>query len=331
MEPAGLIKKTAHNRVGHTALASPVHSPVQFANAYMTPRRNPDMTDSSPGDAGWFRHADPGDPAATAAAITDQTAEQPQDWPAEAVRAGVVNSEDDYYDALHDATVHATRETVRERETSTEQQLQHSISAMDDAERTANELAERVVEWAGSLAGSDNRESEVPDGIDGARAVVAWTPETPAEERVVSLAEHVVDLDAERAALRSFVESHAPTVAPNLAEMAGPVLAARLLSLAGGLESLAKKPAGTVQVLGAEDALFAHLEGRGPSPKHGVIFTHEYVRGTRSDDRGSAARALAGKLAIAARIDHYAGEFKQSVHDDLDDRMATIRDREDGK
>jgi nucleolar protein 56 len=285
------------------------------------------MTDSSPGDAGWFRHADPDDTDAAAAAIADRTAEQPQDWPAEAVRAGLVDTEDDYYDALHAATIHATRAAVRERETSTEQQLQHGIAAMDDAERTANELAERVVEWAGSVAG-DGRGAELPAGIEGARAVAAWTPETPAEERVVSLAERVVALDAERAELRSFVESHAPTVAPNLAEMAGAVLAARLLSLAGGLESLAKKPAGTVQVLGAEDALFAHLEGRGPSPKHGVIFTHEYVRGTNPEHRGSAARALAGKLAIAARIDHYAGEFKQGIHDDLDDRMATIRGRE---
>ena len=285
------------------------------------------MSGHNPGGSGWFRYADPTDTDSAAAVINEETAEQPQDWPAEAVRAGVVDGEDDYYHALHEVTLQATRAAVRERETSTEQQLHHSIAAMDDAERTANELAERVVEWAGSLAG-DDREPPA-DGIDGVRTVAAWTPETPAEERVVSLAERTVDLDAERAALRSFVESHAPTVAPNLAEMAGPVLAARLLSLAGGLESLAKKPAGTVQVLGAEDALFAHLEGRGPSPKHGVIFTHEYVRGTRPDDRGSAARALAGKLAIAARIDHYGGAFRQSIHDDLDDRMATIRDRED--
>jgi nucleolar protein 56 len=196
---------------------------------------------------------------------------------------------------------------------------------MDDAERTANELAERLAEWAGSL------ERDVPTGIEGARAVASWSPETPVQERVVSLAERVVDLDAERADLRSFVESHAPEVAPNLAAMAGPVLAARLIALAGGLESLAKKPAGTVQVLGAEDALFAHLRGHASSPKHGVIFTHEYVRGTPPENRGSAARAFAGKLAIAARIDHYSGAYKQSVHDDLDDRMATIRSREAGE
>ncbi|MBB6647509.1 NOP5/NOP56 family protein [Halobellus ruber] len=293
------------------------------------------MSGQNPGDSGWFRYGDPNDAESAATAITERTAEQPQNWPAEAVRAGFVEDEDEYYDALHDATVRATREAVQERETATEQQLQYTIAAMDDAERTANEIAERVVEWAGSLADSrsegEGRAPDIPGGVDGARAVAAWTPETPAEERVVSLAERAVDLDAERAELRSFVESQAPAVAPNLAEMAGPVLAARLLSLAGGLESLAKKPAGTVQVLGAEDALFAHLRGRGSSPKHGVIFTHEHVRGTHPDNRGSAARALAGKLAIAARIDHYAGEFRQSVHDDLADRMATIRDREVGE
>ncbi|GGJ11972.1 nucleolar [Halobellus salinus] len=292
------------------------------------------MTGHNPGDSGWFRHGDPHDAESAATAIRERTAEQPQNWPAEAVRAGFVENENEYYDTLYHATVHATRAAVQARETATERQLQYSIAAMDDAERTANEIAERVAEWAGSLAdgrADGDRASDLPGGIDGARAVAAWTPETPAEERVVSLAERAADLDAERAELRSFVESQAPAVAPNLAEMAGPVLAARLLSLAGGLESLAKKPAGTVQVLGAEDALFAHLRGRGPSPKHGAIFTHEHVRGTHPENRGSAARALAGKLAIAARIDHYAGDFRQSVHDDLADRMAVIRAREVGE
>jgi nucleolar protein 56 len=109
--------------------------------------------------------------------------------------------------------------------------------------------------------------------------------------------------------------------------MAGPELAARLIALAGGLESLAKKPSGTVQVLGAEDALFAHLSGRAPSPKHGIIYTHDYVRNTRPEDRGSASRALAGKLTLAARVDHYSGERRAPLHDELRERMATIRAR----
>jgi nucleolar protein 56 len=291
------------------------------------------MSGSNPEHAGWFTDLDPGDVEAATTAISEGEADQPQNWPEKAVQSGFANDENEYYEALHEATVHATREAVKARGTADDQQLVHSLRAMDDAERTANELAERLSEWAGSLAANaaDRETNDNLTGVDGAHRIVEWTPETPAEERVVSLAERVVDLDEERAALRAFVEARAPAVAPNLSSMAGPVLAARLLSLAGGLESLAKKPAGTVQVLGAEDALFAHLRGRGSSPKHGVIFTHEYVRGTHPENRGSAARALAGKLAIAARIDHYSGEYKQSVHDDLDERIATIRAREAGE
>jgi nucleolar protein 56 len=164
-------------------------------------------------------------------------------------------------------------------------------------------------------------------GIDGARAVAAREPETELERRAVSLAECVADLAAERDALAETIDRIAPAVAPNLAEMAGPELAARLIALTGGLESLAKKPSGTVQVLGAEDALFAHLSGRAPSPKHGIIYTHDYVRNTRPEDRGSAARALAGKLTLAARVDHYAGERRETLHEELRERMATIRGR----
>ncbi|MUW14707.1 hypothetical protein GJ633_08545, partial [Halorubrum sp. CBA1125] len=212
-------------------------------------------------------------------------------------------------------------EAARERERADDAQLVHLVRAMDDCERTANELAERLAEWAGS------RFDEVAPGIEGARAVADREPDGETDRRVVSLAERVVDLGAERDALAAAIDRIAPAVAPNLAEMAGPELAARLIALAGGLEPLAKKPAGTVQVLGAEDALFAHLSGRAPSPKHGVIYTHEHVRNTRPEDRGSAARAFAGKLALAARADHYAGERRPTLHEDLRKRMATIRAR----
>ncbi|MFB6303086.1 MAG: NOP5/NOP56 family protein [Haloferacaceae archaeon] len=275
-------------------------------------------------DAGWFRDVDPGDLDAARDAIERGSAEDPADWPARAVAAGFADDEDEYYSLLHDAAVNATREAVRERERADDQQLTHGIRAMDDAERTANELAERAVSWGGSLFG------DVPGGIEGARAVAAEDPDGPAAERAVALAERAVGLADEADALRRFVERAAPDVAPNLAEMAGPVLAARLIALAGGLESLARKPSGTVQVLGAEDALFAHLSGSAPSPKHGVIYAHEAVQGTRPEDRGSAARALAGKLTIAARIDHYAGEYRPGIHEDLRERMATIGGRADG-
>ena len=276
-------------------------------------------------DDAWFAGVDPGDSAAAAAAIRDAEADEPQDWPALAVESGFAADEDDYYDRLHDATVAAASEAARAAERADDQQLIHTLRAMDDTERTANELAERLEEWAGALLDVETDAS----GLDFAAVVADHEPADATEERAVSLAQRAVDLREERDDLRTFLERRAPEVAPNLAEMAGPVLAARLISLAGGLGSLAKKPSGTVQVLGAEDALFAHLRGHAPSPKHGVIFTHEFVRGTRPEDRGSAARALAGKLSIAARIDHYAGERRESVHADLRDRMETIRARAD--
>jgi nucleolar protein 56 len=281
------------------------------------------MTDSTDSAGAWFAGVDPGDPEAASAAIVESEADEPRDWPAIAVEAGFAADEAAYYDQLHEATVAAAREQARQAERADDKQLVHALRAMDDTERTANELAERVEEWAGALLDVETDAT----GLDFAAVVANSDPENATEERAVSLAQRATDLRAERDALRTFIERRAPDVAPNLAEMAGSTLAARLISLAGGLEPLAKKPSGTVQVLGAEDALFAHLRGHAPSPKHGVIFTHEFVRGTRPEDRGSAARALAGKLAIAARIDHYAGDLRPELHEELRERMATIRAR----
>jgi len=273
-----------------------------------------------PGDVSraWFAAGDGESPADR---VRDGDAEAPADWPALAVESGFAADEDDYYATLREATVEATRAEVDERERADDRQLLHAVRAMDDAERVANELAERVSEWAGTLF------PDAGTGIEGCRKLAERDPDGPAEERVVSLATRVAELDGESGELETFIESRAPIAAPNLSALAGPVLAARLISLAGGLETLAKKPSGTLQVLGAEDALFAHLRGHGSSPKHGVIYTHEYVRGTRPEDRGSASRALAGKLTIAARIDHYSGDYRPELEAELDERMRTIRAR----
>ncbi|MFA9517788.1 NOP5/NOP56 family protein [Halopenitus sp. H-Gu1] len=278
------------------------------------------MTDGSTG-SGWFHDIDSHELGAAREAIEQGEAEEPADWPQRAVDAGFADDEDDYYDLLQEATIRTTQEVVRERERAGDQQLTYSIRAMDDCERMANELSERAAEWAGGLF------TDVGSGVEDIRVVADRDPETAAERRAVSIATRVADLADEAEAIRAFIERTAPSVAPNLSAMAGPVLASRLIALAGGLEPLAKKPSGTVQVLGAEDALFAHLEGHAPSPKHGVIFTHEYVRETRPEDRGSAARAFAGKLAIAARIDHYSGDYREEIHEELRERMATIRAR----
>ncbi|MFB6189230.1 MAG: NOP5/NOP56 family protein [Halapricum sp.] len=284
------------------------------------------MTEQSePAGSGWYVGLDPGSIESGAAAIRDGEADEPRDWPHEAVASGAVADEESYYDWLRSATITAAREEASERERADDQQLVHMVRAMDDCERVANELAERVAEWGGSRFG------ESGGGVEFAQSVAEREADDPATERLVGLAEQVVDLHTEAEELRETIERLAHEVAPNLAAMAGPVLAARLISLSGGLKSLARSTSGTVQVLGAEDALFAHLEGNAPSPKHGIIYTHEYVRGTDPENRGSAARALAGKLTIAARVDHYSGQRKPELDAELDDRIATIRSRGGGE
>ncbi len=278
------------------------------------------MTANGTHTGGWFEDTDP------LGAIKTGRAETPAAWPALAVENGFVDSTADYYDRLHEATLEATREEVRRREQADDQQLKHAIRAMDDCERTANELAERVAEWAGTLE-SDAGTGAGLEYVQTLATEATEDGEASASAPVVSLAGRVVDLQIEADELRGFIEQRAPTVAPNLTALAGPILAARLISLAGGLEALAKKPSGTVQVLGAEEALFAHLRGHAPSPKHGIIFMHEAVRGTRMQDRGSAARALAGKLSIAARIDHYSGDYRPALEAEFRARMKAIRAR----
>ena len=272
-------------------------------------------------NGGWFADGAISDVEAASVAILEGSADEPREWPRLAVEGGDVETETEYYERLHEATIHAARQEVRARERADDKQLIHAIRAMDDLAEVENELAERVFEWAGSYYG------ETREGAEYVSEVADRDPEDPVEERIVALAEQVVSMSDERTRLRGFVERQTPAIAPNLSMLAEPVLAARLIALAGGLETLAKKPSGTVQVLGAEEALFAHLRGHAPSPKHGIIYTHEYVRGTRPAERGSAARALAGKLSIAARIDHYSGDRRPSLQDELDDRIARIRTR----
>lgn len=281
------------------------------------------MTDTGdPESGGWFSGLEPGDTDAASRAVSEGGADEPREWPRLAVDAGFVDSEKAYYDRLHEATVRATRREVRERERADDRQLIHAVRAMDDCERVANELSERAVEWAGS------RREDAGTDPSYVRELAAEGDVEAGDEPLASLARRVVDLEDEAASLRAHVERTAPEVAPNLSALAGPVLAARLIALAGGLKQLARKPAGTVQVLGAEEALFAHLRGRAPSPKHGVIYVHEAVRGTHPDDRGSAARALAGKLAIAARVDHYSGERKPELDEELHRRIERIQARD---
>jgi len=125
--------------------------------------------------------------------------------------------------------------------------------------------------------------------------------------------------------LEKYVDRVLKEVAPNLCEIAGSLLAARLIALIGGVEKLAKKPSSTIQLLGAEKALFRFLHGRGRSPKYGLLFTHQLIQNAPLKKRGKVARVLASKLSIAAKMDFYGKKVKSDqLKKDLEERIKKI-------
>lgn len=103
--------------------------------------------------------------------------------------------------------------------------------------------------------------------------------------------------------LEKFINVQTVKLAPNASRIATPLLTARLMSLAGGFKELAFMPASTIQLLGAEKALFRHLKGGAKPPKHGIILSHSSVQSAKN--KGKAARQLANKLMIALRKDYF--------------------------
>jgi nucleolar protein 56 len=141
---------------------------------------------------------------------------------------------------------------------------------------------------------------------------------------IQALAQHCLDFQRLRNQLEEYLDDSMREVAPNLRGLIGPVVGARLIALAGSIQKLARFPASTIQVLGAERALFRSLKTGARPPKHGVIFQHTSVHSAPWWQRGKIARILAGKIAIAARIDQYSGEYvaedlKQSITERIEE------------
>ena len=127
--------------------------------------------------------------------------------------------------------------------------------------------------------------------------------------------------------LEEYVRNVVEEEMPNLGTVLGPLLAARLVSLAGGLENLAKKPSSTIQVLGAEKALFRYLHGEGTPPKHGVLFQHNFVNTLPEDKRGKMARFIANKAAMAARLDFYSDKEKgEDLREECQEKFSELKD-----
>merc|ERR1711897_47920 len=118
----------------------------------------------------------------------------------------------------------------------------------------------------------------------------------------------VISLSNMRKTLHEYLKAKMDLVAPNLAALIGEIIGARLISKAGSLTNLAKAPASTVQILGAEKALFRALKTRGNTPKYGLIYHSTFIGRADSKNKGRISRYLANKCSIATRIDSFADE-----------------------
>ncbi len=255
---------------------------------------------------------------------------------------GIENFQD-YYKRMYDITVLQTRLKLRKVAEKRDLFIANAISAVDDCDKMMNLMASRLREWYGlhfpeleelvrdhrdyvkllyelghrSNYTVENIKKVLPNISDERARKIA-----EAAEKSVGAEMAEFDLDAIRAyakifitamearrKLAEYIDEAMKEVAPNIRELVGSLLGARLINLAGGLLKLALLPASTIQVLGAEKALFRALRTGGKPPKHGVIFQFPEIFRAPRWQRGKIARALAAKLAIAAKADAFTGNF----------------------
>jgi len=147
-------------------------------------------------------------------------------------------------------------------------------------------------------------------------------------KQIQASAKNVLELYELRKSMENYIDRTMEEMAPNVRAVAGALLGARLIAIAGSLQNLAVKPASTIQVLGAEKALFRSLKTGARPPKHGLIFQHTLLHDAKRWQRGKIARVIAGKLAIAARADAFGGRY---IGDDLkagiNKRLEEIREK----
>ena len=216
----------------------------------------------------------------------------------------------------------ATARTVITKIERRDKLIVHSVSAFNDLDRIINLMSERIREWYGlhypefrpaehekfieAIANHGNREN-----IEKYTNSMGMLLSDEDVEMLQKYAIRLRELYALRVELDKYLNKLVPIEMPNTSALLGPILAARLLAQVGSLERLAKLPSSTVQLLGAEKALFKALRTKGREmkvPKYGIIFTHPDICSAPREIQGKIARLLAAKVSIAARTDFYTKE-----------------------
>jgi len=208
-------------------------------------------------------------------------------------------------------------------------------SAIADLDKILNLMSERLREWYGlhfpELDIEDHKkyakiiaEKGRRENFENFEFSIGMEFEEDDVKNVKLFAQKVYELYKLRETLDKYLEKMVKKEIPNLYALLGHIIAARLLATAGSLEKLAKMPASTIQLLGAEKALFRFLRSKGKAkpPKHGIIFLSPYVSKAPKNKRGKIARLLAAKLAMAARMDYYTKEDKgEELKKELEEKI----------
>ena len=263
------------------------------------------------------------------------------------------------FEALRQKSIAEAEAAIREASSRPDLHLVQAIQALDDTDKYLNITATRASEWYGlhfpeltqmvqdnvalckviseiggrdaftveNLGGRGFTDKKVQAIMEARDRSKGGTISEGDLGRVKLLGSLAVQLGSMRDSLNGYVESQMKKVAPNVAEVAGATIGARLMAKAGGLDRLAVLPASTIQILGAEKALFRSLRTGARPPKHGILFQHQAVHTAPKWQRGKIARTLANKIAIAARVDYYRGSEDPSIKAGLDKRLESIKER----
>jgi len=254
--------------------------------------------------------------------------------------------------------IRKTKKQVKERYSGRDVHVIRAINALGDIDSVFNLLFEDVREWYSvhfpelerAVKGNetflqlvaklcDRKEFteknilEVYENKEQARKIVGLAKKSigsPLKEkdvlRIARLADKAVDLKKQRNALASYIEGEMNEQLPNFSKIAGALLGARLLNAAGSARKLALMPSSTIQVIGAEKALFKHLKTGSKPPKHGIIFQHPFIRKVPRKHRGKIARTIANKLSIAAKEDYFGKtDISEKLLGELEKRAAELK------
>ena len=137
-------------------------------------------------------------------------------------------------------------------------------------------------------------------------------------------ANSIYELQKTRKELEQYIDAKMEEIAPNLRLLVGSSLGAKLISHAGGLKRLATYPSSTVQIMGAEKAVYRHLKSGDRPPKYGLIYQDPQVRGSKWWNRGKIARMLAGKISLAVRRDVFTKTFDENAYDEFIQKVEEI-------